>query len=191
MERIEIDHIGPFPEDVYDNKHMLVMIDTFTRRVELYPCKNTTSYTSAWHLADFIFKYGPPKEVYSDNGAAFVEQTYNDLAKLTGMKVIHPRAGDKERTAIVERENKEARRHLNNLMNEKNLRDEIVQIILNNTDSIGWISAEYKKCHGKLIEELNIVEAKRVADALREKELNKGSAPIISKSSKAASTRER
>jgi len=56
------------------------------------------------------------------------------------MKIIHPRAGDKERTAIVERENKEVRRHLNNLMNELFMKDrwsfaiKIVQRILNNTE---------------------------------------------------------
>jgi hypothetical protein len=157
MERVQLDHIGPLPEDAYGNKHILVLVDTFTRWVELYPVKDVTSLTTAHHLCDYIFRYGPPKELYSDNGAAFIEQTFNDIAELTGMKIHHPRAGDKERTAIVERENKEVRRHLNNIMNEKFMKDKwsfaikIVQRILNNTVHTSTGYAPSKLMYGKVI----------------------------------------
>ena len=157
MERIQIDHVGPLPEDAYGNKHILVIVDTFTRWVEMYPVKDVSSYTTAWELCDYIFRYGPPREVHSDHGAAFIEQTYNDIANITGMKVVHPRPGDKERTAIVERENKEVRRHLNAIMNELFMNDrwsfaiKIVQRILNNTVHTSTGYAPAKLMFGKAI----------------------------------------
>jgi len=157
MERIQIDHVGPLPEDAYGNKHILVIVDTFSRWVEMYAVKDVSSYTTAWHLCDYIFRYGPPKEVHSDHGAAFIEQTYNDIANITGMKVVHPRPGDKERTAIVERENKEVRRHLNAIMNELFMNDrwsfasKIVQRILNNTVHTSTGYAPSKLMFGKAI----------------------------------------
>ena len=73
------------------------------------------------------------------------------------MKIHHPRAGDKERTAIVERENREVRRHLNNIMNEKFMKDKwsfgvkIVQRILNNTVHTSTGYAPSKLMYGKVI----------------------------------------
>ena len=157
MERVQLDHIGPFPVDAYGNKHILVLVDTFTRWVELYAVKDVTSKTTAYHLCDYILRYGPPKELYSDNGAAFIDATYNDLAELTGMIINHPKAGDKERTAIVERENKEVRRHLNNMMNELFMNDrwsfatKLVQRILNNTEHTSTGYAPAKLMYGKVI----------------------------------------
>ena len=160
MERIQIDHIGPIHEDAYGNRHILVIVDTFTRWVEMYAVKDTSSYTTAWNLCDYIFRYGPPREVYSDHGAAFIEKTYNDLADITGMKVVHPRPGDKQRTAIVERENKEVRRHLNVIMNELFMNDKwsfaikIVQRILNNTEHTSTGYAPAKLMFGKAIDSI-------------------------------------
>jgi len=157
MERIQIDHVGPLPEDAYGNKHILVIVDTFSRWVEMYAVKDVSSYTTALNLCDYIFRYGPPKEVHSDHGAAFIEQTYNDIANITGMKIVHPRPGDKERTAIVERENKEVRRHLNAIMNELFMNDrwsfatKIVQRILNNTVHTSTGYAPAKLMYGKAI----------------------------------------
>ena len=40
---IHIDHKGPVPVDDKGNSHILVMIDAFSRRVELFPTKTTGS----------------------------------------------------------------------------------------------------------------------------------------------------
>ena len=39
FESLHIDHIGPLPVDDKGNSHILVMIDAFSRWVELYPTK--------------------------------------------------------------------------------------------------------------------------------------------------------
>ena len=59
--------------------------------------------------------------------------------KLARVQIVKPKPGDKESLAIVERSNKEIRRHLNNLFCEDILQEELsvaskyVQRIMNNT----------------------------------------------------------
>jgi hypothetical protein len=36
MEALNIDYIGPFPEDEYGNTYVLTVIDTFSRAIGLY-----------------------------------------------------------------------------------------------------------------------------------------------------------
>ena len=78
------------------------------------------------------------------------------MAKLANIQITHPLTGDKESTGIVERENKEVQRHLNNLMNE-NIKDswtmvaKMVQRILNNTVHTATGYAPAKVLYGKLI----------------------------------------
>ena len=43
MERLNIDTIGPLPVDESGNKFIIVIIDCFTRFIELYPAPDTTA----------------------------------------------------------------------------------------------------------------------------------------------------
>ena len=157
MECVQIDHIGPFQKDTRGNTHILVMVDTFSRWTELYAVPDAGAETAALCLADYIFRYGPPKEVLSDHGSAFIDASFNAFAKLANVEITHPYAGDKERTGIVERENREVRTHLNNLMLENYMKDSwsiammMVQRILNNTVHSTTGQAPAKLLYGKLI----------------------------------------
>ena len=72
MEVISADTIGPLPEDEFGNKFILVVIDLFTRFVELYAVKDQTA------------KYGAPQGLQSDKGSQFVNETIQELLKLVG-----------------------------------------------------------------------------------------------------------
>jgi hypothetical protein len=159
MECIQIDHIGPLggkPDD-QGNLHILVIVDTFTRWTELYPVPDVGAETTALCLGDYILRYGPPRIVHSDRGSAFIDTSFNALAKMANIEVTHPMAGDKESTGIVERENREVRRHLKNLMMENFMKDtwswatKLVQRILNNTVHTTTGYAPAKLLYGKLI----------------------------------------
>ena len=157
MECVQIDHIGPFQPDERGNTHILVMIDTFTRWVELYAVKDAGADTSAICLGDYILRYGPPQIVLSDNGSAFIDASFNAFAKMANVEITHPKAGDKERTGIVERENREVRKHLNNLMLENFMKEnwsmavKLVQRILNNTVHTTTGYAPAKLLYGRVI----------------------------------------
>ena len=54
FEVLHLDHIGPLTKDAHGNEYILVIIDAFSRWVELFPTKSTTavgyaqSYRSIW-----------------------------------------------------------------------------------------------------------------------------------------------
>jgi hypothetical protein len=47
MVRIAIDTIGPLPADALGNKYIIIIMDCFSRIVELVPAKDTTAITAA------------------------------------------------------------------------------------------------------------------------------------------------
>ena len=165
MECVQIDHIGPIGStpDAFGNRHILVIVDTFSRWTELYPVPDVGADTTAICLGDYILRYGPPRIAHSDHGSAFIDASFNALAKMANIEVTHPIAGDKESTGIVERENKEVRRHLKNLMTENFMKDswamatKMVQRILNNTVHTTTGYAPAKVLYGRLIPTANTV----------------------------------
>ena len=58
MEVISADTIGLLPEDEFGNKFILVVIDQFTRFVELCAVKDQTAKYAAQALLSHIGRYG-------------------------------------------------------------------------------------------------------------------------------------
>jgi transposase InsO family protein len=150
MDKVNIDTIGPLPPDSIGNTHIVVIIDCFTRFVELFPVKDTTALAAAKCLLHFTGRYGIPARILTDNGT----QYYNSLIKeLTNLLMIdhfftHPYS--KEENAIVERANKEVLRHLKAIIFHSKIIDSwadylpLVQRIMNAQvhSSIGLSPAE-------------------------------------------------
>ena len=72
MERIYIDTMSFETPDEDGNKHVLVIIDAFTRWVELYPLTNLSAQASAKALLQHFGRFGQPTQLVSDNGTQFV-----------------------------------------------------------------------------------------------------------------------
>ncbi len=68
MECIAIDSIVGLPVDEYGNDTIVVVIDTFSRFVELYPVQGNTSRTIARALMQHLGRYGSFNILTSDNG---------------------------------------------------------------------------------------------------------------------------
>ena len=145
MERLNVDTIGPLPEDAEGNKYIIVIIDCFTRWVELYATKSTSSEDAAKALLQHTGRYGQASQILSDNGSQFVNETITELLKLLGSEHVRTIAYSHEQNAIVERANKEVMRHLRALVYDDKtfanwgLKLPIVQRIMNCTEheSIG------------------------------------------------------
>lgn len=110
--RISMDTVGPLPADTEGYKFVLVIIDCFTRVIELYKCRTTEAAEAAFHLIDFISRYGTPEEVLSDRGTQFVNATIDSALQTLGVQHLLSLARSKEENAIVERSIKEVLRHL-------------------------------------------------------------------------------
>ena len=68
MECLNIDFIGPFPDQGY----MLIIVDTLTRWVELYHTTDATSLSAAECLLKHFGRFGAPHQLRSDNGPHFI-----------------------------------------------------------------------------------------------------------------------
>ena len=83
MEKIHIDILGPLKTSQNGNKYILVMIDQFTKWVELEPLPNQTAEIIAKSLVDrFISRFGTPRIIISDQGANFTSQLFLSVCKL-------------------------------------------------------------------------------------------------------------
>ena len=137
METLNIDSIGPLPADQYGNTYILVIIDCFTRFVELYAVRDVGAVEAAAALLEQVGRYGAPRFIRSDRGSQFVNQTIEELLKLVGTDHQLTLAYSSEENAIVERANKEVMRHLRAILLDKNTTNDwvtylpLVQRIMN------------------------------------------------------------
>ena len=66
FEVLHLDHIGPLRPDIHGNMFILVIIDAFSRWVELYPTKSTTAVESASCIFQHFGRFGNPEVVHTD-----------------------------------------------------------------------------------------------------------------------------
>ena len=108
MECLNIDFISPFPDQGY----ILVIVDTFTRWVELYHTTDATALSVAECLLKHFGRFGAPHQLRSDNGPHFIAEIIREFLLLVGVQHCLTLSYSKEENAIVERYNKEINRHL-------------------------------------------------------------------------------
>lgn len=121
MRVINVDSIGPFSVDDNNNTYILVIIDCFTRWIELYAIPDLSGVTAAKALLNHIGRFGCPSILRSDNGTQFVNETVDELHRLIGTEHATILAYSKEENAIVERANKEVNRHLRAMLYDLNV----------------------------------------------------------------------
>ena len=108
MECLNIDFVGPYP----DKGYVLVIIDTFTRWIELYPSVDATAKSALEGLLQHFGRYGCPRLIRSDRGPHFANELIKGFLKATGVPHNLTLAYSSEENAIVERSNKEVNRHI-------------------------------------------------------------------------------
>ena len=108
MRCLNIDFIGPLPDQGY----ILVLVDTFTRWVELYHTTDATSLFAAECLLKHFGRFGAPHQLRSDNGTHFIADVIREFLHLIGVSHTLTLAYSEQENAIVERYNKEINRHL-------------------------------------------------------------------------------
>ena len=75
FQKISIDFVGPLQPSSKGNTHILKVKDTFSRWLEAYPTKDTTSKNIASILSRNVFcRFGMPEQIHSDQGPNFVSE---------------------------------------------------------------------------------------------------------------------
>ena len=86
-ERVHMDILGGLPEDRNGNKYILLLVDSFSHFVELFPLKSL----EAKEIADIIFhecitRYGIFKTLVTDRGTTFLSRIIDRLCELCNIK---------------------------------------------------------------------------------------------------------
>ena len=109
LELISIDFFGPLVKTKYGYKHILVIIDTFSKYTKLYPLKRATCIATVRKIDQFIDNIGKPQKILSDRDTQFTGRKWKEALKQREIKMIitskrHPSAN------MVERVNRELAR---------------------------------------------------------------------------------
>lgn len=80
FEMVALDHWGPVPRSRNGNRHLLVIVDIFTKYVVLCPSPNTRAARVAKTLEEEIFlRFNPPRIILSDNYRPMVGRAMTEL----------------------------------------------------------------------------------------------------------------
>jgi transposase InsO family protein len=142
MERLYLDTMTFNVPDEEGNEHVLVIIDAFTKWVELFPTKSTTAREAAVALLTHIGRFGEPKEIYTDKGSQFVNELFSELKRLIELDHLITTPYSKEENGMVENANKQVLRHVRTLIFDKEIGNNwslaipFVQRIMNTTKKV-------------------------------------------------------
>lgn len=87
LEFVAIDILGPLRKTASGNEYLLVMTDRFSKLTRTAPLSSITSYTVAKAFCDvWVFTYGPPVYLLSDNGGQFTSKYFQSICQILGTR---------------------------------------------------------------------------------------------------------
>jgi hypothetical protein len=122
MQVLNIDTIGPLPEDSSGYQYILTIIDKFSRWVSLFALRTVEAEEATDALLKHCGIFGCPRAIDTDNGTQF-KSVFDEVVKLIGAKHNVSIAHSHEENAMVERANKEVLKHLRGFMFEQTVED--------------------------------------------------------------------
>ena len=97
------DIVGPLPETPDGNKYILIIIDHFTKYLEVQPIKTLTADELTKKFHEYFTRYGIPESVLSDQGKNYQSETLQQALEVLDVHYVcttpyHPQAdGNSER----------------------------------------------------------------------------------------------
>ena len=99
--------MGPLLETPRANKHLLVVMDHFTKWCEVFPTTDQTAQTVAEILVSRVFsRFGPPAVLHSDQGRNFESTLMKEICNLMGIHKSRTTAYHPQCDGLVERQNR-------------------------------------------------------------------------------------
>lgn len=98
LQYVSIDIVGPLPTQTSNYRWLLTIIDNATRWLEAIPLTNISADTVAKaFLRGWVYKFGPPAVIHSDNGKQFESDLFRSMFKRLGSEhsrtsIYHPQS---------------------------------------------------------------------------------------------------
>lgn len=140
MQVVHVDHFGPLAETPGHYKHILVVVDAFSRFTWLTPVKSTTSRETIHRLEDIFSLSGNPAELVSDRGTAFTSREFIDFIDRSRIKHRKVAVAAPWANGIVERVNRFIKGALTKILDEPDqwsVKLPVLQYLVNNTFHAG------------------------------------------------------
>ncbi|XP_015514359.2 uncharacterized protein LOC107220321 [Neodiprion lecontei] len=106
LDTFHIDHLGPLPSTKKSYKHILVVIDGFTKFTWLYATRSTTTLEVIDRLSKQAAIFGNPRRIISDRGTAFTAKEFEDYCKKEEIEHVLTTTGIPRANGQVERVNR-------------------------------------------------------------------------------------
>lgn len=106
FDTIHADHLGPFINTKRGNTYILVIVDAFTKFVNLTAVRNTKSATSIKVFRDHFSYFGTPNRLITDQGTSFTSGAFKRFIASTGIKHILNAVSTPRANGQVERYNR-------------------------------------------------------------------------------------
>lgn len=106
FDTIHIDHLGPLPSINSKRKHLLVIIDAFTKFVKLYPVNSTSTKEVNCSLEKYFEYYSRPRRIISDRGTCFTSFEFKEFLECRNIDHIKVATAAPQANGQVERVNR-------------------------------------------------------------------------------------
>ena len=107
FEVVGLDILTGLPATPTGNRHLLVIVDFFSKWAEVFPLKDLSAVSVATVLVDeFIARFGCPERVHSDQGGCFVSEILELTCKRLGIERSTISSAHPSGNGIVERANR-------------------------------------------------------------------------------------
>ena len=114
-----IDILGPLTKSKRGYVFLLVITDRFTKLTRVVPLRKITAYNVAVAFVEhWVFSYGPPECVISDNGKQFAAKFFQAVCELLGISNVFTSTYHPQTNGQVERYNRTILAMLRNYVNE-------------------------------------------------------------------------
>ena len=107
LEFLAIDLLGPLPRTPKGFRYILVITDRYSKLTRVVPLKNMTALTVAKAFCEhWVYPYGPPAYLLSDNGGQFASRYFQAVCSTLGIRNLFTTAYHPKANGQVERFNR-------------------------------------------------------------------------------------
>lgn len=106
FDTLHIDHFGPLPSVHSKQKHLLVVVDSFTKFTKVYPATSTSTKEVCRALDKYFEFYSRPARIISDRGTCFTSSEFSEFLESRNIQHVKNAVASPQANGQVERVNR-------------------------------------------------------------------------------------